>query len=165
MIQLCCECDENAGLTLQRQADVRPIAYCLPHGYQREGVLKQRLENYQLVAIAQQEPTELDLAKARIAELEEKTQPDDGSGGVQLGGADTAEHQLETALRTLELQGKTLETLRSQVGESKEAFNVARRELDRTRGELERTRTELEQTHGELVKARAAPVPATRPDR
>jgi len=178
MNDLCCDCDADAGLTLQRQMDVAPIPYCLEHGYRREAELKQRLENYRLVTIVQQAPSELELAKARIAELEEKTQPNGDGAHVTIGDDHTVEQQLETALRTLEQQGKTLERTRTELGENKEAFNVARRELDRLRGELERTRTELEQTKAaraelertkaELEQLRAAgpitPPPPTRPE-
>jgi septal ring factor EnvC (AmiA/AmiB activator) len=140
MINLCTDptCDENAALTIQRQIDVAPVGFCLTHGYQREAELKQRLENYTLVTVVQQAPTELELAQARIAELEEKTD----AGELRIGDDDTAEQQLETALRTLEQQGKVLERTRAELAESKEAFNVARRELDRTRSELERLRAE-----------------------
>jgi len=158
MINLCSDptCDENAALTIQRQIDIAPVGFCLTHGYQREAELKQRLENYTLVTVVQQAPTELELAQARIAELEEKTQPD-GGGELRIGDDHTAEQQLETVLRTLE----QLERTRSELAESKEAGNVARRELERTRSELERLRAErrAERTT-EHVTTPATPAPA-----
>ena len=165
---ICCSdpnCAEDAGLTIQRSIDPAAVAYCLPHGYQRAAELKPRLENYQLVSIVAMPPSELELAQARLAELEAKG-PDAGDG------AELAD-QLETALHTLELQSKTLDKARTELADRDTALSSLRRELERTRADLQRVTGELDRVRAERAAAMAAPpaegpritpAPPTRPD-
>jgi BMFP domain-containing protein YqiC len=165
MTKLCAVCDDDAGVTLQRQIDPAAVSYCLQHAAEREQELKIKLENYQRVVVVALEPSELEQTQARLAELER-------------GDGDDDQAELETALRTLEQQGIILEATRRDLAESREAFNVAQRELERTRKELERVRGDLTMATRALELARggspapatpppitpAAPAPATRPD-
>lgn len=156
MITLCTDptCDADAQLTIQLQSDTAPVGFCLEHGYRREAELKQRLENYRLVTIARQAPTELELAQARIAELEDAaTRRFDG---IISNEADVGE-QLETALHTLELQGKSLQLTGAELRDTK-------RELELAQRELARTRRELEQARAGGGTPPLTPVPPTRPD-
>lgn len=179
---ICCSdpnCAEEAGLTLQRSIDPAAVAFCLPHGYQREAELKQQLQNYQLVSIVAMPPSELELAQARLAELEERA-----GAGVVFDPDTEVGAQLETALQTLELQSKTLEKARAELADRDTALQSLRRELERTRTELttvraagqkatddlELVKAELERTRGELAGGEQigrpeTPVPPTRPDR
>jgi ABC-type transporter Mla subunit MlaD len=160
MIKLCTDpnCDEEAGLTIQRQIDPAPVPYCHPHGAQRQHELQQALENFRVVVIPPAAPpTDLELAMARISELEEKTNPDAGNG------PELAD-QLETALHTLEAQSKTLDRAREQLGEKDQALQVLRRELERTRAELVTTRAELVAKAAAVVPGPITPPPPTRPD-
>jgi exonuclease VII large subunit len=153
MINLCTDptCDEQAGVTIQRQVDVAPVPYCLEHGARRALELDQRLENYLRVVIAQQAPTELELAQGRVAELETRLDPE----------TDTKlREQLDTALNTLELQSKALEQARGKVSETREELDVAKRELERTKRELERVRGDLTMATHALDLARKASLSA-----
>lgn len=173
MINLCTDptCDETAALSIQRQGDVAPVVYCLPHGYQRENELKQKLENFRTVVL-ERPPTELEQALARVQELEEELTEPGGSvvdGEPGAGDTSTAE-QLATTLHTLETQARTLASVRSELADKDQALQSLRKELDRTRGDLERTRSQLAAA---LEAAKTAPAPAeprdtppppTRPD-
>lgn len=142
-------CDDDAGLTLQRQMDVAPVPFCLEHGYRREAELKQRLENYRLVTVVQQAPSELELAKARLEELQARVSPD----GDPAAGAELAE-QLEAALQGLETQGKVLDDARAALEDRSEHLKVLRAEYDRQKAELERVRQELELAKREAQSAK-----------
>lgn len=154
MITLCThpDCDADAGVTLQRQVDVAPVPYCLQHAAQQEELYRLTLQSCTRVVIAAQEPTELERAQARVAELEG-------------GGAGELEQQLATALRTLEQQHNALEALRSQLGESRQAFEVAQRELERVKAERTRLQGDLTMATRALELARSGkppePTPAT----
>lgn len=139
---ICCSdptCAEDAGLTLKRQIDIEPLAFCLPHGYQREAELKQRLENYQMVTLGRP-PSELELALARVAELE-SAEPNPFADAGDGDGPELAD-QLETALHTLELQSKTLDTARTELADREASVTSLRKELERSRGELETVKRE-----------------------
>ena len=149
---------------------MRPVGYCLPHGYQRENELKQKLENYTLVVLERPE-SELAQALARVQELEEELTEPGGSvvdGEPGPGDTSTAE-QLATTLHTLETQARTLSSVRSELADKDQALQSLRKELDRTRGDLERTRSQLAAAL-EAAKATPAdgppitPPPPTRPD-
>ncbi len=173
MINLCTDptCDETASLSLQRQGDVAPVGYCLPHGYQRENELKQKLENYTLVVLERPE-SELAQALARVQELEEElTDPGgsvvDGEPGAGGAGDTSTAEQLATTLHTLETQARTLASVRSELADKDQALQSLRKELDRTRGDLERTRAQLAaavKTAPAPAEPRDTPPPPTRPD-
>jgi DNA repair exonuclease SbcCD ATPase subunit len=183
MINLCTDptCDETAALSIQRQGDIAPVGYCLPHGYQRENELRQKLENFATVVL-ERPATELELALSRVQELEEElTQPDgqtvDGEHGLKQPGALETEEQLETALHTLEMQSATLKTTRGELADREQALQSLRRELDRTRAELTKAKDDLALCRVELDRFKAneaagprveggpvTPPPPTRPD-
>ena len=170
MIKLCSipECDDDAGVSLQRQMDVEPVPYCLQHASQREAEFQLKLENYRRTVIATLEPTELEQAQARVAELEASTDT-------------TLQAQLGKALETLEKQSKAMGDLRNELAESRQAFEVAQRELERVKRERDRVQGDLTMATRALERARGeqpapattgsepppppmTPAPATRPD-
>jgi chromosome segregation ATPase len=185
MINLCTDptCDETAALSIQRQGDVAPVGYCLPHGYQREAELRQKLENFRTVVL-ERPPSELEQALARVQELEEElTEPNgqtaagaDNEHGLKQPGAAETEEQLETALHTLEMQSATLKTTRAELADREQALQSMRRELERTRGELTKAKDDLALCRAELERFKAneaagprvegpiTPPPPTRPD-
>jgi septal ring factor EnvC (AmiA/AmiB activator) len=169
---ICCSdpnCAEEAGLTLQRQIDPEAVPFCHPHGAQRQHELNQALVNFRVVVLPPDAPpTDLEIALARVAELETRG-PDDGAG-PELAG------QLETALHTLEVQSKTLDRAKTDLAERNEAVASLRRELERTRAELSKAKDDLALCRLELERLQAneaagshvgpiTPPPPTRPDR
>lgn len=179
MINLCTDptCDETAALSIQRQGDVAPVGYCLPHGYQRENELKQKLENFRTVVL-ERPPSELEQALARVQELEEELTDPNGSivvdgepnehGLRQPGPAEQAE-QLKTALDTLEIQSRALSSARNELADKDRALQSLKRELERSKAELERTSAELQTARKTLqtmapAEPRDTPPPPTRPD-
>jgi len=163
MINLCTDptCDETAALSIQRQGDVAPVGYCLPHGYQREAELKQKLENFRTVVL-ERPPTELEQALARVQELEEElTEPGgsvvDGEPGAVDGERTSSAEQLATTLHTLETQARTLASVRNELAERD-------RELQRARAELNRNDAELKRLRADLERAKTPTEPPTRPD-
>ncbi len=153
MIKLCAipECDDDAGVMLQRQIDVAPVPYCLQHAAAREAELTLKLENFQRVVIAPLEPTPLEQAHAKLAELE----------ALKLDSKSQA--QLVQTLETLEKQSKAMGELRSELTDAREAFDVAQRELERVKRDRERIQGDLEMAKQalELVRSGNAPPAAT----
>lgn len=153
MIKLCSnpECDDDAGVTLQRQVDHEPVPYCLQHAAAKEDEFRLKLENYQRTVIATLEPSPLEQAQAKVAELERAH--DDSA----------AQAQLAKALETLEKQAKAMGDLRAELGESRQAFEVAQRELERVKRERDRISGDLTMATRALELARSGkpPAPAT----
>lgn len=172
MIKLCTDpsCDEEAGLTIQRQIDPEGVPYCHPHGAQRQHALNQALENFRVVVIPPAAPpTPLELAEARISELEELLRVIEASGGGDVDSrqslAKAANDQLATTLHTLETQSRALSSARNELADREQSMQTMRREMDRMRAELERTRAEL--ATAKTAPAPAAPItppPPTQPD-
>jgi hypothetical protein len=150
MIQLCSnpECDDDAGVSLQRQIDVAPVPYCLQHAGEREAEFRLKLENFQRTVIATLEPSPLELAEKRLAELEAAKDES------------TTHAQLVKALETLETQAKAMASLRNELGESQQAFQVAQRELERVKRERDRINGDLNMATQALEQLRKAPPPA-----
>ena len=167
MIKLCTDpnCDEEAGLTIQRQIDPAPVPYCHPHGAQRQHELQQALENFRVVVIPPAAPpTELDRAVARIHDLEDLITKATGNahGLLQPGATEQAE-QLATALHTHETQSRALSSARSELADREQALQRMRRDLEQTRAELERTSAELVTARRTLQTRTPAPAPTVPP--
>jgi len=171
---ICCSdpnCAEEAGLTLQRQIDPDAVPFCHPHGAQRQHDLSQALVNFRVVVLPPDSPpTDLELALARIAELEALRPLGEAGESPELAD------QLETALHTLEMQSATLKSARTELGDREQALQTLRRELDRTRAELTKAKDDLALCRLELERFQAneaagshvgpiTPPPPTRPDR
>jgi septal ring factor EnvC (AmiA/AmiB activator) len=159
MTDLCSlpNCANDAGVTIQRQADVEAVPYCLEHGYQREAELKQRLENYRLVTVVAIVPSELELARARVAELEAATTSD----GEKAAQVSSVAEQLKTTLDTLETQARALASARAELADRDQALKVMRAEVKRTREELDRVRQQRDEVAGEYAAAIKAAAPTT----
>jgi flagellin-like hook-associated protein FlgL len=73
----------------------------------------------------------------------------------------TTQGQLVKALETLETQAKAMASLRAELGESQQAFQVAQRELERVKRERDRIQGDLTMATRALELARSGKPPAT----